>query len=326
MLLAIQDHGTNFIKAQISEMKQEKTMSQSEDNKRYIIGANSYQAPVIENALYLVSTPIGNLGDITIRALEVLSACDLLACEDTRTTRVLLDRYAIHKKAVSYHEHNAQVSGAMLIDALTSGKSVALVSDAGTPLISDPGFRLVTQAREAGIKIVPIPGASALLTALVATGLPTDSFYFNGFLPTKKGARIKQLQDLSALDTTLIFYESPHRAAETLVDMAEVFGGERLAALTRELTKTFETFDCDNLSNLAQKYADVERIRGEIVLVVGRPLAKEISFDAGDIDKLLLDLAQSMPAPKAAQEAASITGQKRQDLYLRLMALRENEG
>ncbi|UXN06750.1 16S rRNA (cytidine(1402)-2'-O)-methyltransferase [Bartonella sp. HY761] len=300
-------------------------MTQNEDSKRYIIGAHNYQAPVIENALYLVSTPIGNLGDITIRALEVLAACDVLACEDTRTTRVLLDRYAIHKKAVSYHEHNAQTSGPMLIESLLSGKSVALVSDAGTPLISDPGFRLVTQAREAGIKVVPIPGASALLTALVATGLPTDSFFFNGFLPTKKGARIKQLQDLSHMDTTLIFYESPHRAAETLADMAEVFGADRPAALTRELTKTFETFDCDNLGNLAQKYAEVDRIRGEIVLVVGRPLAKEKSFDANDIDALLLDLAKSMPAPKAAQEAASITGQKRQELYLRLMALRSND-
>lgn len=299
-------------------------MSQNEDAKHYIIGAHRYQASTIDKALYLVSTPIGNLGDITLRALDVLSACDIIACEDTRTTRVLLDRYAIHTKTVSYHEHNATSSGAMLIEALTHGKSVALVSDAGTPLISDPGFRLVNEARQAGIKIVPIPGASALLTALVATGLPTDNFFFNGFLPTKKSARIKHLQSLAMLDTTLIFYESPHRVAETLADMSEVLGPLRPGALTRELTKTFETFDCDTLDNLAQKYAKVERIRGEIVLVIGRPIAQKISFDVNEIDQLLLDLNKTMPAPKAAQEAATLTGQKRQELYLRLMAIKNN--
>ena len=289
---------------------------------KYIIGAQAYHAAEIEPALYLVATPIGNLGDITLRAIETLAGADVLACEDTRVTRILLERYGIHQKPVVYQEHNVDEAGRKLIGALLDNRSVALVSDAGMPLISDPGFRLVEEARKAGIKVVPVPGASAALTALIATGLPTDSFFFAGFLSTRQSQRKARLQDLQTIPGSLIFYESPHRVADTLADMVEIFGRERRAAVCRELTKKFETIDVAPLETLQQRYQSGERVRGEIVIVVEPPLQQMAEISQTEIDTILINLAQQYPAAKAARQAAEITGQKKQALYQRLLSLK----
>ena len=291
-------------------------------DRKYIIGANAYEAPALEPALYLVATPIGNLGDITLRAIETIAAADVLACEDTRVTRILLDRYGIHQKPIVYQEHNVEEAGKKLLGALEDNQSVALVSDAGMPLISDPGFRLVAEAREKNIKIVPVPGASAALTALIATGLPTDSFFFSGFLPTKSMQRKARLEELASIPASLIFYESPHRVSTTLADMVEVFGKDRRGAICREMTKKFETVDVAPLSELHERYNDSEKIRGEIVIIVEPPSKQEEKFDTEEIDKLLVELAKDFSAAKAAAEAARITGHKKTELYKRLLSLK----
>ncbi|MBL8577938.1 MAG: 16S rRNA (cytidine(1402)-2'-O)-methyltransferase [Mesorhizobium sp.] len=288
--------------------------------KIYVVGQSEIPARPLEPALYLVATPIGNLGDITLRALETLAACDVLACEDTRVTRVLLDRYGIRQRPVAYHEHNAGEAGPKLIAALEAGKSVALVSDAGTPLVSDPGFRLVEQAQAAGMRVVPIPGPSSVLAALTASGLPSDAFLFAGFLPVKDGQRKSRLTELVAVPATLIFFESPRRLADTLVAMAEVYG-DRRAAIGRELTKTFEEVRTGTLGELAAHYADAATPKGEVVVCVGPP--EEKADVPEDIDRLLVSLAAEMPASKAAAEAARMTGQPKQALYRRLMDLRD---
>ena len=292
-------------------------------DRKYIIGANAYEAPALEPALYLVATPIGNLGDITLRAIETIAAADVLACEDTRVTRILLDRYGIHQKPIVYQEHNVEEAGRKLLGALEDNQSVALVSDAGMPLISDPGFRLVAEAREKNIKIVPLPGASAALTALIATGLPTDSFFFSGFLPTKSMQRKARLEELGAIPASLIFYESPHRVSTTLADMVDVFGKDRRGAICREMTKKFETVDVAPLSKLKERYNDSEKIRGEIVIIVEPPSKQEEKFDTEEIDKLLIDLAKDLSVAKAAAEAAKITGHKKPELYKRLLSLKD---
>jgi 16S rRNA (cytidine1402-2'-O)-methyltransferase len=286
-----------------------------------VIGQTEITARPLETALYLVATPIGNLGDITIRALETLAAADVLACEDTRVTRILLERYGIRQRPTPYHEHNAGEAGPRLIDALASGKSVALVSDAGTPLVSDPGFRLVGQALEAGIRVVPIPGASAVLAALTASGLPSDAFLFSGFLPVKDGQRRSRLEALKAVPATLIFFESPRRLSDTLAAMADVLG-DRHAAIGRELTKTFEEMRTGRLGALSAHYADAPTPKGEIVICVGPPEGEEAEAPE-DIDRLLLSLAGEMPASKAAAEAARMTGGKKPALYRRLMELKD---
>ena len=191
----------------------------------YVIGQTEMIARPLEPALYLVATPIGNLGDITLRALETLAAADILACEDTRVSRVLLSRYGIRRRTTAYHEHNSAEAGPKLIAALEAGQSVALISDAGTPLISDPGYRLVGEAQEKNIRVVPIPGASAPLAALTASGLPSDAFMFTGFLPVKAGQKLARLQELKGVPATLIFFESPRRLADTLTAMVEALGG-----------------------------------------------------------------------------------------------------
>ncbi|MBX3583022.1 MAG: 16S rRNA (cytidine(1402)-2'-O)-methyltransferase [Rhizobiaceae bacterium] len=288
--------------------------------KTYVVGQAQIAARPLEPALYLVATPIGNLGDITLRALETLAAADVLACEDTRVTRVLLDRYGIRQRPGAYHEHNASEAGPKLIAALEAGRSVALVSDAGTPLVSDPGFRLVEQAQAAGIRVVPIPGPSAVLAALTASGLPSDAFLFAGFLPVKDGQRKSRLTELGAVPATLIFFESPRRLADTLVAMAETLG-DRRAAIGRELTKTFEEMRTGTLAELAAHYAQATTPKGEIVICVAPP---EKQADAPeDIDRLLVSLAAEMPASKAAAEAAKMTGQPKQALYRRLMDLKD---
>jgi 16S rRNA (cytidine1402-2'-O)-methyltransferase len=289
-----------------------------------MIGQTEVAARPMEAALYLVATPIGNLGDITLRALETLAGADILACEDTRVTRILLERYGIRQRPTPYHEHNAAEAGPRLIEALESGQSVALVSDAGTPLVSDPGYRLVGQALEKGIRVVPIPGASAVLAALTASGLPSDAFLFAGFLPVKDGQRRTRLSELTAVPATLIFFESPRRLADTLVAMADVYG-DRHAAIGRELTKRFEEMRTGNLSALAAHYAEAPTPKGEIVICVGPPEEQAVTGPE-DIDRLLLSLAREMPASKAAAEAARMTGGQKPALYRRLLELREGTG
>ena len=274
----------------------------------------------LEPMLYLVATPIGNLGDITLRALETLAGADVLACEDTRVTRVLLDRYGINNRPYAYHEYNADEAGPKLLAALAGGRSVALVSDAGTPLVSDPGYRLALQAIDAGYRVVPIPGASAPLAALVGSGLPNDAFFFAGFLPVKDKARRDRLAALSAVPATLLFFESPHRIAATLAAAADVLGADRKASVCRELTKTFEEFRRGTLAELSAHYGDVDNVKGEIVLVIGPP--PEMATPEADVEAILLDLSQSLPTAKAAAEAARVTGLPRRDLYQRLLSMK----
>ncbi|AMS39043.1 MULTISPECIES: 16S rRNA (cytidine(1402)-2'-O)-methyltransferase [Aminobacter] len=297
---------------------------QNNENKRvYVIGQTEIAARPLTPALYLVATPIGNLGDITLRALETLAGADHVACEDTRVTRVLLDRYGIRQRPTAYHEHNAGEAGPRLIEALENGRSVALVSDAGTPLVSDPGFRLVGQAQERGIRVVPIPGASAVLAALTASGLPSDAFFFAGFLPVKDGQKRTRLEEVRTVPGTLIFFESPRRVADTLEAMADVLGA-RQAAIGRELTKAFEEIRTGTLAELAAHYAAADTPKGEIVICVAPPAERTETAD--DVDKLLLSLAKEMPASKAAAEAARMTGQQKPALYRRLLELREGSG
>ena len=298
-------------------------MAETPQGKRsFVIGGHEIAARTLEPALYLVATPIGNLADITIRALETLATADVLACEDTRVTRVLLDRYGIRQRPVAYHEHNAEEAGPRLIAALEEGRSVALVSDAGTPLVSDPGFRLVQQALERGLKVIPVPGASAVLAALTASGLPSDAFLFAGFLPVKEGQRQTRLEELKAVPATLIFFDSPRRLAVSLASMAAVLG-DRPAVVARELTKTFEEMRSGPLAELAAYYDEADTPKGEIVVCVGPP-TQMAAFDPADTDKLLLSLMQEMPASKAAAEAARLTGGRKSELYQRLLALKDD--
>ncbi|MER9999454.1 16S rRNA (cytidine(1402)-2'-O)-methyltransferase [Mesorhizobium sp. M0051] len=303
----------------------EKASVTAETGKRsYVVGQTEIAARPLEPALYLVATPIGNLADITLRALETLAAADIVACEDTRVSRVLLDRYAIRRRTTAYHEHNAGEAGPKLIAALQAGQSVALISDAGTPLVSDPGYRLVGEARDHGIRVVPIPGPSAPLAALTASGLPSDAFLFAGFLPVKSGQRLTRLGALKAVPATLIFFESPRRLAESLAAMVEALGGERKAAIGRELTKTFEEMRTGTLQALADHYAAADTPKGEIVVCVGPAEAK--ADEPADIDRLLLSLAGEMPASKAAAEAAKMIGGQKQALYRRLLELKHASG
>lgn len=289
----------------------------------YRLHTVSVPARPLELALYLVATPIGNLGDITLRALEILAAADVLACEDTRVTRVLLDRFGIRAKPHAYHEHNAAEMGPRLVAELEAGRSVALVSDAGTPLVSDPGYRLGQLALAAGHRVVPIPGASAPLAALVGSGLPSDAFLFAGFLPTKDKARRERLAQFSDVAATLVFFESPHRIGATLCAAVEMLGPERSAAVCRELTKTFEEFRRGTLGDLASDYAD-KTVKGEIVLVIGPPGAPAHAGEA-EIDALLQHYGRTLSAAGAAAEVARQTGIPRKALYQRLLALRRGD-
>ncbi|HTV69031.1 MAG TPA: 16S rRNA (cytidine(1402)-2'-O)-methyltransferase [Rhizobiaceae bacterium] len=290
----------------------------------FVVAGTEIPARPLEAALHVVATPIGNLGDITLRALETLAAADLIACEDTRVTRVLLDRYGIKTRLFAYHEHNEAEAAPRLIAMIGEGNSIALVSDAGTPLVSDPGYRLVGRAIEAGLRVVPIPGPSAVLAALTASGLPSDSFLFAGFLPVKDGQRRTRLQALKTVPATLVFFESPRRLADTLSAMADVLG-ERHAAIGRELTKTFEEMRRGSLTDLAAHYADADTPKGEVVICVGPP-AEDAVAGPEDTDRLLLSLSAEMSASKAASEAARLTGRPKPDLYRRLLELKDNAG
>ncbi|MDP9807408.1 16S rRNA (cytidine1402-2'-O)-methyltransferase [Rhizobium tibeticum] len=305
-------------------MSNDDVMAEGGRQRSFRLHNMSIPARPLEPALYLVATPIGNLGDITLRALETLAGADVLACEDTRVTRVLLDRYGIQNRPYAYHEHNAEEAGPRLMQALEAGKSVALVSDAGTPLVSDPGYRLAQSAIEAGYRVVPIPGASAPLAALVGSGLPNDAFLFAGFLPTKDKARRDRLAEFVAVSATLMFFESPHRIAATLAAAADVLGGDRVASVCRELTKTYEEFRRGTLAELAAHYADVDSVKGEIVLVIGPPPERPV--EAADVDAILTDLARILPTSKAAAEASRLTGLSKKGLYQRLLDMKGGDG
>lgn len=289
--------------------------------RSFSIGENSFNAKSLASGLYIVSTPIGNLGDITVRALETLAACDFVACEDTRVTGVLMQRFGLKTTLITYHEHNAAKQRPKIMEALETGKAVALVSDAGTPLVSDPGYRLVNDVVDAGYPVIPIPGASALLTGLVGSGLPSDTVCFAGFLPHKAGARQKRLAELKDMPATLVLYESPHRLSACLQDMAGILGPDRPAVVARELTKKFETFERGSLQDLVERYSG-DRPKGEIVILIGPPIAKEP--DEADTDALLQTALETMPVSGAAKTVAKATGQDRKTLYTRAMELKNN--
>ena len=272
--------------------------------------------------LYLVATPIGNLADITHRALQILKDVDLIACEDTRHTRKLLQHYAINTKTVSYHEHNEQQRAAELIEQLKQGRDIAVVSDAGTPSISDPGYRLVRAAIENDIAVVPAPGPSALISALIAAGLPTDEFFFAGFLPARSNARRTRLGQLRSIPGTLIFYEAPHRLAATLTDSLEILG-EREAVVARELTKVHEEIRRGRLSELAAHYASRENARGEIVVLIDHNVIGE-TVASGESVAALVDRYEEdgMDHRVALKKAARELGLSRAEAYRKLIAER----
>jgi len=271
--------------------------------------------------LYLVATPIGNLGDITVRALEILRAADVIACEDTRITRRLLSHYAITTATTAYHDHNAASALPRLIKRLQKGEIVALVSDAGTPLVSDPGYRLVRAALAEEISVTAAPGAVAAITALTLSGLPPDTFLFAGFLPPKAAARRQRLEELATVPATLIFYESPRRVADALAAMVECLG-DRPAAVARELTKMFEEVARGSLAELAAKFAQSDPPRGEVVLLVGPPPAHEDNDDDGThLDALLRDALATMSLRDAVDHVTAASGRKRRAVYQRALAL-----
>lgn len=253
-----------------------------------------------------------------MRVLEALAGCDLIACEDTRVTGKLLRHYGINTKTISYHEHNAESAGPRIIEDLKARKSVVQVSDAGTPLVSDPGFRLIDLAYDAGISVWPLPGSTAPVTALVASGLPSEIWTFAGFLPTKQGARKAKLESLNAVPSTLIFFESPNRIDKSLSDMVEVFGGDREACVARELTKLHEEIKRGTLNELTMLFSN-QKTKGEIVILVAPPAQKEVE----DTEALLLELMQNMSVSKAAAEAAHLTGKSKRDLYQQALNLKE---
>ncbi|EEX37846.1 16S rRNA (cytidine(1402)-2'-O)-methyltransferase [Vibrio metschnikovii] len=266
--------------------------------------------------LYIVPTPIGNLGDITQRALDVLAQVDVIAAEDTRHTGKLLAHFNIQTKTFALHDHNEQHKAQALVDKLLSGQSIALVSDAGTPLISDPGYHLVNQCRQAGVKVVPLPGACAVITALSASGLPSDRFSFEGFLPAKSKGRKDKFLEIAKVERTCIFYESPHRINESLQDMLEILGPDRQVVLARELTKTFETIQGLPLGELIEWInQDENRKRGEMVLLIHG--VRETSNQALPEEALrsLAILSKELPLKKAAALAAEIYNVKKNALY-----------
>jgi 16S rRNA (cytidine1402-2'-O)-methyltransferase len=290
----------------------------------YVIGATTYEAEKLSGGLYITATPIGHLGDVTLRALATMAAVDVLLCEDTRTTGKLLERYAIRTKLMPYHEHNATRVRPAILKALGEGQAYALVSDAGMPLVSDPGYRLVGDCVEHNIPVTAVPGASAVLTALALSGLPTDRFTFVGFLPTKSGERKKLLSEFASVKSTLVTFESPHRIVDALVDLAATLGNRRVA-VTRELTKLHE----EVLRGTALEVHDILKarpsVKGEITLVVAPPDQSAAQVSEEDLDSAITQALQSMPAAKAASEVAKRFDLVKKDIYARILA-RKNAG
>jgi len=287
-----------------------------------VLSGREVAAPALAGGLYLVATPIGNLRDITLRALEVLAAADVIACEDTRVTRKLLDHYGIRTALTPYHEHNAAQARPAILARLGDGAAVALVSDAGTPLISDPGFKLVRAAQDAGLAVTAIPGASASLAALSVAGLPTDRFFFEGFLPPKEAQRRKRIAELTRVPATLVLFESGPRLAAALADLAAGLG-QRDGAVCRELTKLHEEVRRGDLATLARDYRDGAETRGEIVIVIGPPSEQEDAVAETDLDTLLRGALARLSLKDAVQEITAATGQKRREVYQRALAILE---
>ena len=275
-----------------------------------------------KGALYIVATPIGNLGDISHRAIEVLRRADIIAAEDTRHSSRLTQHFGISTRLVSYHDYSSSGREDAILAELAAGRSVALISDAGTPLISDPGYSLVARARQMQITVIPVPGACALTTALCAAGLPTDRFVFEGFPPHKQGARRQLFESLASEQRTVIFYESPHRIADSVIDMRDVFGEQRQAVICRELTKTWETIHGDSLGALSQWImADDNNRRGEfVVLIRGAPVVDQDS-QLSEADRQLRILLEELPVKQAAALVAKLTGLKKNAVYKRALEL-----
>ena len=284
----------------------------------FAIRGKGFAAPPLEPGLYVVATPIGNLGDVTIRALDTLAAVDLIACEDTRVTRRLLDRYAIRTRLVSYHEHSGPAAHRRLLDALAEGKAVALVSDAGTPLLSDPGAQLVADAIASAHNVVPIPGPSSVVAALCAAGLAAESLLFLGFLPSKATARRRRLEAIAEVPATLALFESPNRIGALLADAAATLGGGRLAVVCREMTKLHESFSRGTLDDLAQQYADAD-VKGEVVLLVA-PAEEAAPPSDAEIDTMLRQALATMSVKEAAEAVSAASGVSRRTLYQRALA------
>jgi len=275
--------------------------------------------------LYIVATPIGNLDDLSSRAIAVLSGVSLVAAEDTRHSGRMLQALGVDTRMLALHDHNERDRTGQVMQRLEEGQDVALISDAGTPLISDPGFILVREARARGIRVSPVPGPCAIVAALCAAGLPTDRFAFEGFLPSKKGARVAVLEKLASETATLVFYESPHRILEATADIAEVMGANRELVIARELTKTFETFYSGGAAEILETLkADPHGSRGEFVVMIRG--AEKDAGDAGmeETDRLLKLLLAELPVKKAAKLVAEMTGRAKNELYQRALSLKED--
>ncbi|WP_395647195.1 16S rRNA (cytidine(1402)-2'-O)-methyltransferase [Terricaulis sp.] len=290
-----------------------------EQSGRDRIGARQ-PSPPLEAGLYVVATPIGNLRDITLRALDILGAASRVYAEDTRVARKLLDAYGLKPRLAAYHDHSDDAVRLQILDALAAGESVALISDAGTPLISDPGFKLARAVIEAGHRVFPIPGASAALAGLVASGLPSDRFLFAGFLPSKQSARRAALAELAEIDATLILYETGPRLAESLADMSAALGA-RDAVVARELTKLFEETRRGTLATLAAHYDSAGAPKGEIVILIGPPPEAPAASDE-DLDAFLTAALTRGGVKEAAQEAAKTLGVSRKRAYARALELK----
>ncbi len=287
--------------------------------RTYTVGGQALAAPRAVAGLHLVATPIGNLGDITLRALETLAGVDIIACEDTRITRRLTERYGITALLKPYHEHNAALARPKILEKLSEGASIALVSDAGTPLISDPGFKLVREACAAGHPVIALPGPSSVLTALSVAALPTDRFFFEGFLPPKHTARRARLTELSRIDATLVMFESGNRVRDTLADLGEIMGG-RDAAICRELTKLHEEVTRAPLSELARS-AEALETRGEFVLVIAPPAAGAQAMTEKALDDLLRTALLRDSVKDAVAHALELSGRPRREIYARALEL-----
>lgn len=301
------------------ERRNQSSDTSSEAASRYFVGGQAFSALAIAPGLHIVATPIGSLADITIRALETLAAADLVLCEDTRVTRKLVSHYGIETPLAAYHEHNASEMRPKVLARLAGGGRIALVSDAGTPLVSDPGFKLARDAIEAGAHVTAAPGPSAVLTALVLSGLPSDRFFFEGFLPPKRKARRGRIAELAHLPGTLVLFETGPRVAEAMADLADVLG-DRPAALARELTKRFEQVRRASLATLAGELAGEPPPKGEIVLVVGQVAETAPSVD--DVDALLQAALARTSVKDAVAEVAVATGMARRDVYARALAVK----
>ena len=287
--------------------------------RSFSVGGHLLSAAKPQPGLYLVATPIGNLADVTLRALETLAGVDVIACEDTRITRRLMERYCLAAELTPYHEHNAAVARPKLLQRLAQGEAVALVSDAGTPLISDPGFKLVREACAAGFAVTALPGPSSERAALPVAGLPTDRFYFAGFLPAKQVARRARLTEIARIDATLVMFESGSRVQETVADLAHIMGG-REAAICRELTKLHEEV---TRAPLAELLAQVDRLetRGEFVLVISPPDADALVMSADSLDELLRNALSHSSLKDAVAQATELSGRPRREVYARALVL-----